>query len=269
MNQHYLISTEIVPADRIADCRRNYNWLETSIYLLGDYMKKKRKNKNLANNVLFFLATFFSVLFLAIPLILKFPCVYNWVTSFLSTMGTYKASYFEACGAMMGTFLAVTSAIWIQNRSEAKQRNDVIKKCATIVYFDIDKFYKENDIFSSRVIDLQKASAQHKKSKANILKDFEQWRQYASIHIDSDWITTVAELGIVLDKQTIDEIYGFYGKIEYIKNKLDTVVDLSCDDIKMITTQLTDIGERKTYYRPNKTIVNIIKQLEDLIETLD
>ena len=47
------------------------------------------------------------------------------------------------------------------------------------------------------------------------------------------------------------------------------MVDLSCDDIKMIATQLTDIGERKTYYRPNKTILNIIKQLEDLIETLD
>ena len=269
MNQHYLISTEIVPADRIADCRRNYDWLETCTYLPGDYMKKKRKSKNLANNVLFFLATFFSVLFLAIPIILKFPCVYNLVTSFLSAMGTYKASYFEACGAMMGTFLAVTSAIWIQNRSEAKQRNDVIKKCATIVYFDIDKFYKENDVFSSRVIDLQIALEQRKKSKAIVLMEFEQWRQYASIHIDSEWIATVAELGIVLDKQTIDEIYGFYGKIEYIKNKLDTVVDLSCDDIKMIATQLTHIGERKTYYRPNKTILNILQQLEDLIETLD
>lgn len=184
-------------------------------------------------------------------------------------MGPYKASYFEACGAMIGTFLAVTSAIWIQNRSEAKQRNDAIKKYATIVYFDIDKFYQENDIFASRVIDLQQESALHKKSKTNIVKEFEQWRQYASIHIDTEWISTVAELGAVFDKETIDDIYGFYGKVEYIKGKLDTVIDPSCDDIKMIASHLHGIGERKTYYRPNQTISAILEKLDDLIKKLD
>lgn len=232
-------------------------------------MKKKIKKIKQANQVLFIFAAIFSVLFLAIPLILKVSCLHNLITSFLSAMGPYKASYFETCGAMIGTFLAVTSAIWIQNRSEAKQRNDAIKKYATIVYFDINKFYQENDIFASRVIDLYQQCAQNKKSKTNTIKEFEQWRQYASIYIDADWISTVAELGVVFDKTTIDNIYGFYGKVEYIKGKLNSVTELSCDDIKMIVTQLHDIGEKKPFYKANQTILDILNELNDLIVSLN
>lgn len=230
---------------------------------------KSSKKTNRTNNALFICAIIFSILFLAIPILLKLLCLQNLIKLFLNRMGPYKASYFEACGAMIGSFLAVISAIWIQNRSEAKQRNDAIKKYATIVYFDIDKFYRENDNFASRVIDLHQSYAQHKKSKDYIIKKFEQWRQYASIFIDHEWISTVAELGAVFDKQTIDDIYSFYGKVEYIKGKLDRVIEPSCDDIKMIASHLHNIGEKKTYYRPNQTILAILKKLDDLIKTLD
>ena len=237
-------------------------------------MKKKievkiSKKTNRTNNALFICAIIFSILFLAIPILLKLPCLQNLIKLFLNRMGPYKASYFEACGAMIGSFLAVISAIWIQNRSEAKQRNDAIKKYATIVYFDIDKFYRENDIFASRVIDLHQSYAQHKKSKEYIIKKFEQWRQYASIFIDHEWISTVAELGVVFDKTTIDNIYGFYGKVEYIKGKLNSITELSCDDIKMIVTQLHDIGEKKPSYKANQTILDILNELNDLIVSLN
>ena len=123
---------------------------------------KIRNKTNRTNNLLFLCAVFFSILFLMIPIILMFPCAQNLIKFFLNAMGPYKASYLETCGAMIGTFLAVTSAIWIQVRSEAKQRNDAIKKYATIVYFDIDKFYRENDIFASCVIDLHQSLSSSK-----------------------------------------------------------------------------------------------------------
>ena len=154
----------------------------------------KKKIIKYTNNVLFICAIGFSVLFLMIPLIIRIPFVHNAISFILNEMGPYKSSYFEACGAMIGTFLAVTSTIWLQNRSDVKQRNVVIKKVATIVYFDIDKFYKENDIFASRVIDLQKISARRGMAEDTILSEYEKWRQYASIHIDAEWIATVEEL---------------------------------------------------------------------------
>ena len=226
----------------------------------------KKKIIKYTNNVLFICAIGFSVLFLMIPLIIRIPFVHNAISFILNEMGPYKSSYFEACGAMIGTFLAVTSTIWLQNRSDVKQRNVVIKKVATIVYFDIDKFYKENDIFASRVIDLQKISARRGMAEDTILSEYEKWRQYASIHIDAEWIATVAELSAVLDKETIDNIYGFYGNVENVKNKLDNVVKPSLDDIKMISSQLHSIGDRKTYYKPNQTILDVLEQLDSLMK---
>ena len=125
-------------------------------------MKKKievkiSKKTNRTNNALFICAIIFSILFLAIPILLKLPCLQNLIKLFLNRMGPYKASYFEACGAMIGSFLAVISAIWIQNRSEAKQRNDAIKKYATIVYFDIDKFYQNKDKTLIRMLSVRGA----------------------------------------------------------------------------------------------------------------
>lgn len=230
------------------------------------YKRPKLKNWNW-NSLFFVISIIASVLFLAIPLFLKCPIISKYSRIFLSSLGEYKASYFEACGAMIGGFLAVTSAIWAQRRSEIKQNNELLKKYATIVYFDIKKFYEENDVFASRVIEsLEKCTNNH--SHDRVLRTYTHFKEYVSIHLDPNWISSVAELGSVLEKTMIDEIYRFYGNAEYVKYKVEKLTKYNYKDIELIGKNLREIGERKPAYQPNGKILSILNTLDALIQNL-
>ena len=143
--------------------------------------------------ILFITAIVLSICFLCVPLLLKCQCIYENVQKILASLGNYKSSYFEACGAMIGTFLAVTSAIWIQQKSEEKQKADIIKKNATIIYWDIKMFYRENDILASRIQDELKQLQENKQTEEDVIKKFMFLREYSGVYIDANWISTVAE----------------------------------------------------------------------------
>ena len=84
---------------------------------------------------------------------------------------------------MLGSDLAVTSAIYIQGRAEEKQYTRIIRKSTTIVYYDIRLFYEENSNLADEI------------EKIFDEQDAEKRRQQflelhnGDIHIDANWIT--------------------------------------------------------------------------------
>lgn len=215
---------------------------------------------------LFSLAMFFSLVFLAIPLLLKISFFYEMAQFLLEDLGSYKASYFEACGAMIGTFLAVSSAIYIQYKQEEKQKTYDIKKNATIIYWDIKMFYREHDILASRIKDELTLYYAKEQTEEGVIERFLKLREFSGVHIDANWISTVAELICVLGQSTIDDIYWFYGKITNLKKKLEQIDNYNIDDIKTIQRHLYNIGMKGTYYKENEKIKNVLEILDKLIE---
>lgn len=227
------------------------------------WFEKMKKEKS---RLLFLVAGFFSIVFLAIPLLLKIPFINGLAYIFLESLGNYKSSYFEACGAMIGTFLAVASAIRIQQKSEEEQRIHNIKKTATIIYWDIKMFYREHDILASRIQDELTQYHAKEQTEEGVIEKFLTLREFSGVHIDANWISTVAELVGVLEQSTIDDIYWFYGEVTNLKNKLEQVNDYSLADINTIRRHLYNIGVKDGYYKENKRMSNVLRVLEKLIK---
>ena len=71
-----------------------------------------KENGNLILSVLIALA------FLVSPPLLKFDCFSNLIDGYLHYLknAEYKAAYIGASGGMIGSFLAITGAIWIERK---------------------------------------------------------------------------------------------------------------------------------------------------------
>ena len=101
-------------------------------------MKKESKNMIQENDIktfvveklLFFIMIATTVIVVTSPWWLRFSCFSNIVESFLKSLKTegYKSSYIEMIGALLGTFLAITGALWTQHREEKRKENRNYKR---------------------------------------------------------------------------------------------------------------------------------------------
>ena len=57
---------------------------------------------------------------------------------FLSPLGEYGSSYIETLGAILGTFLAITGALWTQRKIDEVQDKKELRESALIVYYDFE-----------------------------------------------------------------------------------------------------------------------------------
>ena len=71
-------------------------------------------NRKRTPNILFIIVSAISAAFILIPLVLRIEFVYKAVSWFISPLGEYGSSYIETLGAILGTFLAITGALWTQ-----------------------------------------------------------------------------------------------------------------------------------------------------------
>lgn len=211
---------------------------------------------------IFFISIIISILFILTPILFRIDLFENIATYFFGSlkMREYKTSYIEALGGMIGTFLAVSGALYANRQSSINDKIEEQKKSAVIVYYDIKLFYKENDVFASRIDRLLKTKKEEKK----ILEEFNKLREYYAIHIDNDWIKTVASLIGSLDDTDIQTIYSFYGKITELKLKLENDQDFKIEDIRLIRSIFYTVGEKVSYYKPNEEIQNILEKLQNI-----
>lgn len=194
-----------------------------------EVMKVKRKflvNKDLkkvmdyfVEIVLFLIVSIITVIFIASPWWLECDNLSSGVSNILDTLKTegYKITYIETMGAILGTFLAISAALWTQRRENKRQEKNSIKEAAVIVYYDF-KFAFE-DLFK-----FEKAYACIKPGIENEYDDLEYFLKYKStikIYIDSNWIANVAKLCNVLAADEIKQIYKIYGDLETVKEVFD------------------------------------------------
>ncbi|MBL4930906.1 hypothetical protein JK634_03745 [Clostridium sp. YIM B02565] len=70
-------------------------------------------------NIIFIIICFIGGLFLITPILLRvqiFSGLLSWLLSPLKTT-EYKSSYIQTFGAILGTFMAVSGALWTQKKS--------------------------------------------------------------------------------------------------------------------------------------------------------
>ena len=109
-------------------------------------------NRKRNPNILFMIVSAISAAFIFIPLILRIEFVYNAVSWFLSPLGEYGGSYIETLGAILGTFLAVTGALWTQRKIDEVQDRKELRESALIVYYDFEFVFNDVKRFMSRYI---------------------------------------------------------------------------------------------------------------------
>lgn len=177
------------------------------------------------------------VFFIGIPIILNITCVKNLLSWFLKSLQTtdYKVSYIELVGAILGTYLAILGAIWVQKREKNEEEKERIIKAATIVYYDI-KF---------ACLDL-----------INMIK-WDKTSISGDIYLVNDWIERVSDLPS--DKIDIQKVYKIYGDFNNARLKINQARDekaflqlVEQDAIKNILTReyLMDIGAYTNTYTP-------------------
>lgn len=178
-------------------------------------------------NKLFVIAIIVTLIFVLSPLWLRCDVLHRgvaWMLNGLNDDG-FKTSYIETTGAILGTFLAITGALWTQRKIDSQKEALEIKEAATIVFFDFKFAFEDIFKFEQAYSCIKPGS----KNQYNDVKYFNKCRRGIKIYIDSDWIHNVAKLGRVLTREQIRQIYNIYGKLETIKiafEKEDEEIDV-------------------------------------------
>lgn len=188
-------------------------------------------NKNRNTNILFMVVSAISAVFIFIPLILRIELIHRAVSWFLRPLGEYGSSYIETLGAILGTFLAVTGALWAQRKIDEVQDKKELRESALIVYYDFKFAFNDIAAFMRRYLSQQQ-------KVCNILEDFEQFKKtkeisHIYIYIDDNWIQNVAKLSYSLSSNEIQQIYKLYGDLNTIERAFNSSVnEMSQDDAR-------------------------------------
>lgn len=180
-------------------------------------------------NILFGVVSAISAVFILIPLILQIELIQRAVFWFLQPLGEFGSSYIETLGAILGTFLAVTGALWTQRRIDKVKDEKDLWESALIVYYDFEFAFKDIIRFMGRYLSRQGTIS-------NTLNDFEEFKvqkekTHIYIYIDDNWINNVAKLSCSLSSNEIQLIYKLYGDLNTIKRAFNSSVNaMTVDD---------------------------------------
>ena len=143
------------------------------------------------------IATAACVIFLAYPLLLsETGFAYEAADTYFSGLGDsdYKSSFLESIGGMLGTFLAITGALWTQHYFEQEQEHKEDIQNTTVIYYDFKFAFTE---IKEKLEDCAKDhSAIPEQITPNLITGRDLHDKFTSyrIQIDSKWINNVAKL---------------------------------------------------------------------------
>lgn len=224
-------------------------------------MKEKRQGKRKRHtDILFGIASFIAIIFAFIPLILRNKCIHSIVSCFLGPLGEYGSSYIETLGAFLGTFLAITGALWTQRKIDKAKDEKELQESALIVYYDFEFAFADIIKFMNDYLSRKEVS--HKKSfNFNIFKEQKE-KNHIYIYIDDNWIHTVAKLSSSLKYDEIQKIYKLYGDLSTIKRAFNSSVnEMSQDDAKSAySVMVSDFCSKKN----TEQIMKKLKELSGL-----
>lgn len=201
-----------------------------------------RRPKADKSSLLFLSICIIAFLFVFSPLLMRIPFIYNLVCKYLVVFpkSEYKSAYVEAVGAIGGSFLAITGAIWTQNILNRHEKKIQIEKDALIVYYDF-KFALD----SIREI----MEAIYPLTKGNVLPEdeatidkFRKKRRKYNIFINSDWRQLIINLRDELAGDEIHEAQVVYGRLEIISKIFNrSVSEISRNEDKKLYALMHDM----------------------------
>lgn len=165
-------------------------------------------------NVLLLFSVILAILFLLSPILLNFTWFYNIVDRFFEPLKTaeYKGAFIGACGGMIGSFLAITGALWVERRLAKDNDQQECEKTALILYYDMKLFYEGATHLATNMDRIINAVDIGSKEESFII-----CKNQTGIHIHPDWINLVASLTDYLDPYEIKQIHLFFGYVSDMK----------------------------------------------------
>lgn len=226
------------------------------------------KFKNEGNSILLPISVLLSCIFLLSPFLLRYQCFFITIDSFFESLKYtgYKEAFIGASGGMIGSFLAITGALWVERKLSKDNEKKEIEKIAAILYYDIKLFYKELSPLSTNIAWIMGIPDKEQQRESYII-----YKNNAGVHIHSDWITLVASLKAILKKEEIEQIYTFYGNVSDIKLLIEKD-NLEAGIMGRVNSAINNLGIKVgSTYLPNKEyaeILNHLKQIAKIEETV-
>ena len=94
--------------------------------------------------VLFIISIVIALMFMISPVLLKCEQFFDFAKFFFEelVLVEYKSAFIGAIGGMIGSFLAITGALWVAKKTAKDENQKEIQKNALIVYYDIKLFFE-------------------------------------------------------------------------------------------------------------------------------
>ena len=236
-------------------------------------MKNRWKNIKewIIDNLLFLVIGMISILFITSPIWMNFEYLAIIVSIFLLPLKKdgYKSSYIETMGALLGTFLAVSGALWTQRRIDSKKEKEKVRERTLIIYYDFKLVFDDVKNLMSEY----QYNASVKGNSFITSQDREFFKEYSKgfkVHIDQDWITHVASVSKLFTNEEIKKIYEIYGDFTTIKkiydkpieSILDSEIELAFHKMNTWINLTISLNTLATNVELKDEITNLLKGIE-------
>ena len=236
-------------------------------------MKNRWKNIKewIIDNLFFLVIGMISILFITSPIWMNFEYLARIVSIFLLPLKKdgYKSSYVETMGALLGTFLAVSGALWTQRRIDSKKEKEKVRERTLIIYYDFKFVFDDVKNLMSEY----QYNASVKGNSFITSQDREFFKEYSKglkVLIDQDWITHVASVSKLFTNEEIKKIYKIYGDFTTIKkiydkpieSILDSEIDLAFRKMNTWINLTISLNTLATNVELKDEITNLLKRIE-------
>lgn len=185
--------------------------------------KLKFKNFILDKNGLFWISLILTLLFVISPLILQIPQIKHIVSLFFRSLTeeSYKSSFMESIGSILGIALTITGTLFIQKKidgraeKENREKEDSdVRYRIIVIYYDLKLAFKDIGKMYNYLV------ASVFLTEGDKAKNFYEVASKHELYIDDGWIRNVASLHDVFDEKLLEQIFLIYGDICSIRSGL-------------------------------------------------
>ncbi|MBQ3519157.1 MAG: hypothetical protein IJA31_07530 [Clostridia bacterium] len=171
---------------------------------------KKDSNKVEERKFIAITVALWVIVLILVPVLLNITCIkqlFLYLISFTNS-ADYKIAYVEFWGTIIGSFIAIWGALYVQRKIDKNSEHSNQVKYAYVVYYDLRFALKDlNDICDEAI-----------NKNNNFVKQLDVYNFYQSakgrkIHLNPKWIADVAQLNGVFSDDEIEQIYTYYGKL--------------------------------------------------------
>lgn len=226
-------------------------------------MKREYIKDFIVENVLFFVIVIITGIFIVSPLLLKIKVVSDVVSTLLKALETegYRSTYIEMMGALLGTFLAISGALWTQRRISEKEEKNKVREKTLIIYYDF--LFAVNNI----------CDFYDKVSVGMAPDDF--WNNIKAaissleIQLYDEWMLNIVSISKYLKNEEVKEICKIYSELNKIKKMIPiSVNDLTEAEVEKLCEAMSKCVESerkeslKKKYIANQEIVTVLNRLK-------